>query len=243
MFITNTINRQIFDFTCPSEIIATKVQNEIAHNTGTSLNDIVDEVLTESLSGVELLIIDKLEIDLSDIKVEDFGNREMSDSFKEKLQAKIASLVNVPPRVPNEHLLSIADACLDANIAFLTTGYFPWWVDGILEINADEMLQSIVRERPQVLKKFIIANRNESAVMSRLQQQYKPSTKAAINTLVPDLFKKYNKKKIASEIDFFTTHIFEEAEPEIYLDELVTETLEKLCHVAEKPARLIKVHK
>lgn len=231
MFITNTINKQTFDFTCPSEAIAAKVQKEIVYNTADGFNDIINEVLTESFPGTELLVIDKLEIDLAETTVEEFENRQMFNSFKQTLQEKIASLVNAKSHIQNKQLPSIADAQLNATIAFLATGYFPWWVDKTADINCDEMMQSIIKERPEALQKFLNEN-NESVVITRLQQQYKPSTKAALDVLIPGLLKKYNKQSI-----------LDNREPENHLTELSTEVLEKLYYIAEKPGTSIKEYK
>jgi hypothetical protein len=232
MVITNTINKQIFDFTCPSEIVARELQNEIIYNTGPALTDVIDEVLTEVFSKFELFTIDKLEIDLAEITFENFGNDEMFVAFRQALQEKFTALINVETTVQNDRRLSISDANLNATLTFLSTGNLPWWVDKTAEIDCNEMLKSAIRERPEGLRKFLLENSNVPTVMTRLVQQFKAPAKEAIDFLVPGLLKKINQKRLLIDGEF-----------EIDLEELPIGIIEKLNDVAEKPAGSIKEQK
>jgi len=90
--VTDAINIQAFEFSCKTEEVAREVQLEIEYSISARINEIISTVLQEHAGPGTHLKIDKVEIDLGDIAMQDFGNDAMLVEFKEQFTQKIHDL-------------------------------------------------------------------------------------------------------------------------------------------------------
>ncbi len=86
----HAINKQVYELTCASESVAKKVQREIEGHIAVQINNIISSVLSEHFKTGHLKI-DKIEIDLGDVLLSDFGDAGMLDAFKMFLEEEISA--------------------------------------------------------------------------------------------------------------------------------------------------------
>lgn len=102
----HAINKQAYEFTCTSESVAKRVQREIEDHTALQINNIISSVLSEHFKTDRHLKIDKIEIDLGDILLSDFGDAGMLDTFKKLFDEEISVAGNA---IPVNHYKSVGD--------------------------------------------------------------------------------------------------------------------------------------
>src|SRR5687767_1424809 len=81
MKLMHAINRQSFEYTCNSETVERLVRHEIESSTASLIARMISTCLEEEVTGDDALRINRIEIDLGDILIEDFGKEEMLSRF------------------------------------------------------------------------------------------------------------------------------------------------------------------
>jgi hypothetical protein len=202
MFIANTINKLVFDVTCPDEPSARQVQHEIAFNTSVGLEKLIDEILVKEFDGNEQLLIEKIEIDLGNITIEDLGSYKIRDFLKRAFEDIITFKSKGQGTSEGVRKFAFPQAELQMTLAFLLNGSFPWWVDSSAAINHDEILKKLIGEKPEAIKTFLLDTLNTNQVVNRLINEYKRSTLSEIDVLIPGLIDGAIKKVQFSEDEY-----------------------------------------
>ena len=94
--LTDIVNTITFDFTCNSEIAAKDMRNEILNYKADQINSILSKVFSEKFDKDYLWKINKLEIDLGKISLEDIGTDYILHKFKNLLTKNIDESRNSP---------------------------------------------------------------------------------------------------------------------------------------------------
>jgi hypothetical protein len=87
--LNDIVNTITFDFTCKTEIAAKSMRNEFINYKAYQISSILSEVLSEKIDKDTLWKINKLEIDLGNIRLEDIGTDYILHVFKDVLSVKI----------------------------------------------------------------------------------------------------------------------------------------------------------
>lgn len=190
--LTVAINKETFEFTCTSEETAKNVQEEINHYTAFQINEIISGVIASQISNNADLKIDKLEIDLGNISLKDFGSHNMLEKFESILTEQITGISNSPQHSSYTHNTAgdrqfvTEQNELDIIKEFILRGDVPWWFDKNEPITPDVMLRRLVHQSPEAVKQFLKENSNHKEALLRIAWQCKPSTRLLINTLISD---------------------------------------------------------
>src|SRR6516225_5738678 len=137
----HAINKQSFEFSCNSETVAVSVRYEIEHYTAFHINNIISSTLDEYDEDEITYSIDRLEINLGDVQLKEFGNAEMLDKFKAILNEKLSAVYKEKKyfdyyrnrfAYKNEKLINeTSNDETDFKLleVFLLRGDIPWWGD------------------------------------------------------------------------------------------------------------------
>src|SRR6476660_5036571 len=87
--LNDVVNTITFDFNCETEIAAKSMRNEIVNYKAYQVSSILSEVLAEKIDKSTLWKINKIEIDLGNINLEEIGTDIILDKFKDLLSKNI----------------------------------------------------------------------------------------------------------------------------------------------------------
>jgi hypothetical protein len=154
------IKRQVIEVEVPSVESAWNIQNRVSELYKYELLRILEEVFNSIAKPGEVLRIDKLEIDLGNIKA-DALEEEISTKLKEKVKEKLEELMHntvsksEQANAPNETEASVRNVRYtksDLLLHFLKTGTAPWWYNKENFGTMSAVAKEIFTERPQWVK-------------------------------------------------------------------------------------------
>ena len=176
----STINRQVFDFNCASEIMAQRVQNEIAYYVVPKLNSIIEELIKQKTDEDEYIKIDRLEVDFGDIYISEF-------SSEKKLSCVADKLNDILKVVRNNNAVQEIDRIeknqFEIVQSFLLYGDVPWWADKVGIINFDKILQHSIEVNLKEVQAFFNLHKNNKIVAQRLDRVFKTSIQTVLNSV------------------------------------------------------------
>jgi len=181
----HAINKQAYEFTCTSESVAKKVQREIEDHTALQINNIISSVLSEHFKTGHHLKIDKIEIDLGDILLSDFGDTGMLDTFKKIFDEEISVADNAIRM--NHYKIVGDDTAVPERFKKITDGKIPVAGNG----NRTNHYKSAGPDTalPDGFKKPIDRKTPVAGKGSNRMDHYKD---VGVDTDVPDQFKNYD---------------------------------------------------
>ncbi|MEO5998619.1 MAG: contractile injection system tape measure protein [Chitinophagaceae bacterium] len=185
--VTDAINIQAFEFSCKTEEVAREIQLEIEYSISFRINQIISSVLQENAGPGTHLKIDKIEINLGDITLEDFGKTEMLFEFEELFKQKIIAVKHEDKEGQNKGKAGKTANEFELIRSLLLHGDVPWWADKNSVIPVDAILQKMIKLYPQSLKQFLEEHREKMEVLIRIAEQCKPSTRSMIEQLIPGI--------------------------------------------------------
>ena len=183
------INTIIFDFTCGSERTAAGIRNEILHYKAYRFNSILSEILSKKMGPGSLWKINRLEIDLGNIRAEDIGTDYMLQQF-EVLFSKNIDETSSSQRwesVPNVSVVSAAEDQMGIIRTLLLSGDLPWWVGKNNFRSLDQLVKSAISGNREELRIFLVAQKNNQELVRRIDSLFSPGTISLLNELVPGI--------------------------------------------------------
>lgn len=85
----DVVNTMLFDFTCETETTAKSMRDEIVHFKAQQFNSILSDLLSEKLEDTAVWKINKIEIDLGNIRLDEIRSDRMLNAFRELLSKRI----------------------------------------------------------------------------------------------------------------------------------------------------------
>jgi hypothetical protein len=85
----DVVNTMLFDFTCETETTAKSMRDEIVHFKAQQFNSILSELLSEKLEDAAVWKINRIEIDLGNIRFDEIRSDRMLSTFRELLSKHI----------------------------------------------------------------------------------------------------------------------------------------------------------
>lgn len=183
----HAINKEIFEFTCESEAIARKLQQEIDVYLAPQFHSIMEQVLSQHAGDDERIIIDTVEIDLGTMRLEDMGKDEILKKFSEALEEKMQSIHAEHTR--HHHGSNGGSRSSQTEWEMMSSmikqGDLPWWADKNQAEDIDLLLHRLFQKDRRMARSFLEQQRRNAPALFRLASQYKPSTRKLIDELMP----------------------------------------------------------
>lgn len=134
----HTIRRIRFDTTCRDEEWALNLSRHFASSIQPRLIEVIDEVCNDAVDASELLVIDRLELDLGVVRP-DSMERDLLLLVREKLRAELQIRRN--ERTLEERRELLHQSTLENILHVLKTGTLPWWaVSETFDLNEQILL-------------------------------------------------------------------------------------------------------
>lgn len=170
------IHRTLFDLRLSTAKDASDKQHQAAQLFHTNLVKVMEEVFDEYVPNDRNWRLDKLEIDLGDLNLND--NESWQIALRERLTTTLLDFKN---RGRTDKSLPIND--LESFIYFLKTGRLPWWSPASLTFDPSEKLIMLIKQEPERLRQALKAVYTEGGVRTRLVQQCsEKSLKTGVDT-------------------------------------------------------------
>ena len=201
---SDIINRQAFEITCKTETTARRVKHVIESHTAIQFSNIIMIVLSAAGSKNDYLKIDKLEIDLGDILVDEFGNLDIACQFKNIFQQKIDEFkISQPNKSKLVNGNKVRHDFSDENNTelellqlFIATGDVPWWVNKSNVLHIDAIINKLLHHQPEVLKNIIKLNWDKPELLARLYAQISHMSLKKINEIMPEFSEVEHRRKL-----------------------------------------------
>lgn len=197
------IHRQILNLCLANAQDATDKQHQAAQIFHNSLLKVMEEVFDEYVPNDRNWRIDKLEIDLGHLDLQ--NAEEWQTVLRERL---MATLLDFKKKEYAGNRLILND--LDTFVYFLKTGQLPWWSPATSVFDPSEKLISLVQQEPErlriVLKALLVENGKITGgrIFERLMQQCsEQSLKILVNVLAVSASSLVNLGKMVIEMLLF----------------------------------------
>lgn len=182
--MSDVINTLTFDFNCKSEQTAKFVSDRISNFWIDQLSKILSGLISENMDNDMIWKIDKLEVDLGDIRIEDIGSQDIYVKLEELLAETIetARSQTVKTWAPafNFHMQILK--------TLLLTGDLPWWINKNGFGNLDFTMQSAIDNDLQELKNFLFSHHTDPKIMRRIQMFCSPEMVSVLAKMIPGLY-------------------------------------------------------
>ena len=123
---THIIHQQVFDLTLPQQRGAFELQTAISQQYQQKVLPLLSNYLDELVPADQVLRVDRLEVDLGTISLQDFDVRLLA-AIKTALEPKMVALKERDEAHFNVVQRSTPDAWAEVLQYFLKTGTLPWW--------------------------------------------------------------------------------------------------------------------
>ncbi len=171
---SHIINSEKFEFETDDKDKAFEIQKKLRSILENSLSDTTEKICSK-YSLDELFVIDKIEMDLGDLDLENL-EIELNKKFESEFEIKIAKALKEATPHQKELKHKIEDSNLELIKYFLHYGHLPWWVDIKEQLNIDEIfLELLLVKTDEVLSIFKDESHRER-VTKRFVNQFEPST-------------------------------------------------------------------
>ena len=205
---TDIINKQAFEFTCKTESIARRIQDDIESHTMIRLNRIIETVFSETVQDNKMLLkVDKLEIDLGDITEGDIDSDEVLSKFHHMFSQKINDLqstyiINRTISIKREDVGNFSSENqneLELLHSLIVTGDVPWWVDKNDKLDIDSIVKDLADKNSEAFKKLLEAYKVSPELLSRLFNHVKAATFSKVIKWLPEFSGMHLKKEYIDE--------------------------------------------
>lgn len=165
------LKRQIIELTVPNQKIAPAIQDEISRVYRQRIVPLIDQYCSELSTPDRLYRIDRLELDLGTLDVENLEEQfiaSIKTALRQELSAQIEQQEQTPQPGQNPKTLS----ALELFTLFVRTGTLPWWADHQNPTLLTENLQQLLDEKPAAFLNLLRTLIQETGVRQRLIRQY-----------------------------------------------------------------------
>lgn len=184
--LNNVVNKLTFEFNCNSEPVAKAMSNEITNYWAYQFSEILSEVIAGNLDDNKLWKIERLEIDLGDIRFEEIGSKEIIERFRKLLTENMEELRKNLTRTART-IIPVEDVHIRIVKAFLQTGDLPWWMDKNEPFLPDKAIQAALENNSRELQYFLRSKLNNADVIRRIKMVSSHETWSVLKKLVPEL--------------------------------------------------------
>ena len=184
--LNDVVNRLTIEFSCNSEQTAKVVSHEIKHYWMSRFTQILSRVMSENTNNSMLRKIDRLEIDLGDIHLEDIGSKDVYVRFAKLLTEKIEATAERS----SGSVFPLAHVHLQVLKTLLLSGDLPWWINKNDFGNLDNTMQSAMDEDIEEFKHFLISHRDNPGIIRRIRMFCSPGMVSVLTRLIPELHNK-----------------------------------------------------
>ena len=204
--LNDVVNKIVFELTCETEIAAKRMRNEILNYKASQISSILSEVLAEKGDKQFLWKINKIEIDLGNIHLEEIGTDLILSKFKDLLSRTIDETAhdlrkNVHPRGllaespdksshSNALSLSIREGQLDIIKHLLLHGDLPWWLDKGTFSGVAKTVESVIEQNYEGLVSFLNTQKSNRDVNRRMRLFFSPVSISLLNRISPGIISK-----------------------------------------------------
>ncbi len=186
IMLNNVVNKLTFEFNCNSELVAKAMSNEITHFWTYQFSEILSKVIAGNLDNNKLWKIERLEIDLGDIRFEEIGSNEIIERFRKLLTENMEERRKNITRTAKT-IIPVEDVHIRIVKALMQTGDLPWWMDKNEPFNADKTIRVALENNSRELQYFLRSQLNNADVIRRIKMVCSPETWSVLEKLVPEL--------------------------------------------------------
>ncbi len=182
---SHIVNSEIFEFETDDKNKAFEIQKTLRSILKNNLSGTMDKICSK-YSPEELVVIDKIEIDLGNLDLENL-EIDLNKKFEEEFEIKIVNELKDVSVSQTTFTRAEEESNFELIKYFLINGYLPWWVDNKERINIDEIFRELLSSMPQnILSIFNIPEKQE-IVVKRFISQFESSTVEKFYKHIEDL--------------------------------------------------------
>lgn len=178
----DAVNRLTFEFTCQSEQTSKVVSSGISNFWIDRFNEILSRMISSSFDNDILWKIDKIEVDLGDIRLEDIGSKEIPGKFASLL----AKAIEATRSRAVEKMIPAGAVHLQVLKTILLTGDLPWWMDKKGFNNLDHTIKAAIDFNFRELEDFFNSSNNPEFIR-RIQMFSSPEMFSMLIGLIPGM--------------------------------------------------------
>jgi hypothetical protein len=187
MMLNDTINKLTFEFTYQSEAAAKAVGHEIENYKAHLLTSVISEVLSEKMDKNLFWKMDKVEIDLGSIHLEDVGTDYILQQFKKGLAKNLDEAVNyvrnnTGPRITMQPVSKVP---FEVVTQILLTGDLPWWVEKDHAGNMDGIFRAALLNNREQFAAFLFEQQHNPDIITRIKTYCVSKTIRELDALIP----------------------------------------------------------
>jgi len=181
--IYHIIQRHVFDISYPVRENAFALQTRFSRLFDRQSTPIMQEVLDRLIPDGLILRLDMLTLDLGSIR-HDRLEKDFPDRLKQALEKELQRIVQEYTR---RELQGRAGSLTELLEYFLLTGSLPWWAAGALLTDPAAIVEQLMGEDPQELRRVLLYTGQHDHVRKRLIHQFPESAvRAMVQVLEPD---------------------------------------------------------
>lgn len=184
---THVINRQIIDLKVQSQKNAFSIQQRVREIYLSEVIPMFDRIMNELTDGDQVLCLDRLEIDLGDLTVDQL-DRQLTTRIREKIATQLREKVAeaLAPPVLNEQKGKVlaqtsAESKLELLRIFLDTGNIPWWTgDEYAPPDIDPIVEELLQQQPLSVLELLAEKAADARTALRMIFQFSEKTQRRI---------------------------------------------------------------
>jgi hypothetical protein len=198
--LNDIVNTVTFDFTCRSELTATTIRNDFVNYKAGQISSILSTVLEEKFDAGTTWKINRLEIDLGDILLQDIGSEQILEGFRQELSRKIDESrdsvdrqeigADRMPAGANTVSRPATETSVEIIRELLLNGDLPWWIDKSSFAGLTKIFKTALSEHREQLRVFLEAEKLNPSVINRLRALVPAATRQLLNRLVPGMMER-----------------------------------------------------
>lgn len=197
------IKKQLYDLKLSDRNIAFNIQNKVSSLNQSKITGTLDEICSAVIDENDYLQIDKLELDLGRIALENLENEieeKIRIKFLEELNSKYNSAARAdvsesefeyefPGRIKESVLITGTKHKIDILKIYLLTGNLPWH-EIAEEYTPSGILEELISKHPGELKRMLSEISGSEKVLERIFVQFSESSVALLLNLLKSDLKK-----------------------------------------------------
>ena len=160
----------------PSQENAFEIQNEISSIYNSRIVPVLDEICQQFSAKDSVIKLDKLEIDLGSVSLENL-EEELVEKPRKHFREALSNLVRQAELDPGSTVnkISRSTSKLELLDYFLQTGTLPWWADRSAVSDLEGIFRELIKQSPEEIKALIIRGTQDEDFRLRLIYQFSES--------------------------------------------------------------------